>query len=42
MKGERDSLPFRIEDMQLDDIDEVMSIEHRSFFVALVSAGLSL
>lgn len=31
MKGERDSLPFRIEDMQLDDIDEVMSIEHRSF-----------
>lgn len=31
MKGERDNLPYRIDDMQLDDIDEVMAIEHRSF-----------
>jgi ribosomal-protein-alanine N-acetyltransferase len=31
MKSERDNLPYRIDDMQLDDIDEVMAIEQRSF-----------
>ena len=31
MKQARDSLPYHIEDMQLDDIEEVMVIENRSF-----------
>lgn len=31
MKGYADNFPYRLDDMQLDDVDEVMAIENRSF-----------